>query len=146
MLRDTTLLADKDPQYTRRETTPAEVTAAVCAVHRAAVDDTDELELLRMLGLAPWPTIQPEPKEPKRSPGVLPEHGTEQRYQREIFTGVQPCRACCAAHAERFRDWYAANLEHARRLSRERGRRRRERERDEQRHLQAVPDLNEEKK
>jgi hypothetical protein len=34
----------------------AEITAAVCAIHRRATGDTDEIEMLQALGLAPSPS------------------------------------------------------------------------------------------
>lgn len=57
-----------------------------------------------------------------------PEHGTEARYQAAKHAGRRATLEDYDAHAARVRAWYAANVEHARRLSRERGRRFRERQ------------------
>lgn len=48
-----TAITDQTTPAPRDDTTPGHITAAVCAVHRHALDDADELELLQALGLAP---------------------------------------------------------------------------------------------
>lgn len=113
MIRDETLMVDKDRQIVLGPYAPDDITAAVCAIHRAATDDADEVELLRMLKLAPWPPLKPPLPKPK-PPRVLDPCGTPGAYQRHRRAGEPIDEACGKAHRSKCRAWRADHLEEAR--------------------------------
>lgn len=104
-----TAVTDQTTTTRRDDTTADHITAAVCAVHRHAVDDADELELLQALGLAPKPLStrrlraqrrQAQERDArergKKDPGLIP-HGTASGYE---YWGCR-CVPCIAGNSRR---------------------------------------------